>query len=65
MRLVLEKLVALAAAVAICVNPVPVVNDRSMRKPVSFVEASAHVKLIWVVELVVATSVVGAAGICE
>jgi len=62
---VLANDTALAAVVPTNVKPVAVVKDRSIWKPVSFAEASTHVKLIWVVELVVATNVVGAAGICE
>ena len=52
----------MAAVVVTRVKPVPAVNERSTWKPVSVVEASAHVKLIWVLELALATNVVGAAG---
>ena len=52
---------ALAAAVPIWVKLTPS-GERSIWKPSSFVELSIQLRLIWLVETVLAVSALGAAG---
>ena len=50
----------MGVVVVIKVKPVPVVKERSIRKAVSFVELSVHVKLIAVVDVAAAIKPEGA-----
>ncbi len=56
-----EKLTALAEVLAICDHE-PLPRRRSMRKPVSLVEASIQVRSMRVLEAAAATRSAGAAG---
>ncbi len=51
-----------APTVPICVKVVPF-NERSTWKPVSFVELSVQLKLIWLDDAAVAVRPLGAAGV--